>query len=93
MLNLEKYNHFVSAAYDNSGGTFHEMHKTKVFLVEISKAWLKANGYKYDHFAWTGYWKTPGTIDQMANEKMVRLYLATPTSHHRYQESEVWRKD
>ena len=93
MLDVNKYNKLINDAYRCSGGTSHEQHKTKVFLVEISKAWLKTSGYKYDHSAKTGYWKTPGTIDQMANENLVRLYLATPTSHHRYQESEVWCKE
>lgn len=89
-MDREDFNEFVLKTYASRYGKPHATHKVKIELEYIGRCWLKANGYRIDHCAKVSFWKTPGTIDQMARKGYVRLYCATPTSHHRFQESEVW---
>lgn len=93
MFTLDEYNEILHDVYDDAiYFSPYKKHQLKVNCEELSRSYLIANGYQYDHHALVRYWKDPGTIDQMAHKDLVRLYNATTTTHHTYQDSEVWRK-
>lgn len=92
MINLEQLNEFINVAYITSRGSAYERTKTKLLLEDISRLWLKVNGYEFDHHARTKNKRYPGNIDQMAHKDLVRLYQANNSVYERFNDSEVWRK-
>lgn len=92
---IEEHNEKVEARYaafykdnPNRNAKINEM---KATLADETCKLVESLGYRYVRTSLSNF-KTAGVVTPMRSEGYIRVHLATPRTHHRYQETHVYIK-